>query len=408
MRVADLLTRQQIHGWRFDIKAAQALEETLRTEVEALSRGVIHKHPYVAGKEFTPKRSNRTVGYVADATLTKLIDTNVTSRDHIAWILKTHYGWEPSKFTETNKAVVNEVTLKEIGSEEGLTFHRMFELNKQLGLLTNGKGSWLKSVVERSPGDFRIHHRCKVDTVTHRCSHSSPNLAQTPADLRFRSLFLPDKGEVMVGADLSAIELRMLAHYLARYDDGAYADIVHNSDPHQVSADRIGISRKQVKTVTYAFIYGAGFEKIGTTYDPALKGPKAAKKGKEIHQAFLDSVPGLEQLVKAVKQKVKMTGYVNSIDGRKITSDSEHKALNRLLQSGAGVVAKRWMVLSQVPWAHQLAFIHDELQYSCDPNSAEQWAGDLEINAAQAGEFYNLRVPIAAEAKIGANWGEVH
>jgi DNA polymerase I-like protein with 3'-5' exonuclease and polymerase domains len=218
----------------------------------------------------------------------------------------------------------------------------------------------------------------------------------------------------MVGADLAAIELRMLAHYLARYDDGAYADIVHNSDPHQVSADRIGISRKQVKTVTYAFIYGAGFEKIGTTYDPSLKGPKAAKKGKEIHKAFLDSVPGLEQLVAAVKNKVRLTGYVNSIDGRKISSDSEHKALNRLLQSGAGVVAKRWMVVadqrihSAKLQAHQLAFIHDELQFTSDSGTSTELAHQVTTSAQAAGEFYHLRVPIVAEAKIGNNWAEVH
>ena len=67
----------------------------------------------------------------------------------------------------------------------------------------------------------------------------------------------------MVGADLSGIELRMLAHYLARFDGGRYADILLNGDIHQVNADKIGISRK-VKTVTYAFLYGAGDEKIGT------------------------------------------------------------------------------------------------------------------------------------------------
>ena len=70
----------------------------------------------------------------------------------------------------------------------------------------------------------------------------------------------------MVGADLSGIELRMLSHYLARFDGGRYADILLNGDIHQVNADKIGISRKQVKTVTYAFLYGAGDEKIGHSY----------------------------------------------------------------------------------------------------------------------------------------------
>ena len=66
------------------------------------------------------------------------------------------------------------------------------------------------------------------------------------------------------------LSLRMLAHYLARYDGGRYARFLLEDDIHQVNADKIGISRKQVKTVTYAFLYGAGDEKIGHSYDPQL------------------------------------------------------------------------------------------------------------------------------------------
>ena len=89
----------------------------------------------------------------------------------------------------------------------------------------------------------------------------------------------------MVGADLSGIELRMLAHYLGRYDGGRYADILLNDDIHQVNADKIGITRRQVKTVTYAFLYGAGNEKIGMRYDNSLQPKEARKKGQEIREA---------------------------------------------------------------------------------------------------------------------------
>ena len=90
----------------------------------------------------------------------------------------------------------------------------------------------------------------------------------------------------MVGADLSGIELRMLAHYLARYDGGRYAKLLLEDDIHQINADKIGISRRQVKTVTYAFLYGAGDEKIGHSYDPQLSTTAAKKKGKEIRAAY--------------------------------------------------------------------------------------------------------------------------
>ena len=105
-------------------------------------------------------------------------------------------------------------------------------------------------------------------------------------------------------------------------------------------------------------------------------------------------------------------GSIKSIDGRKIAVDSPHKALNYLLQSGAGVVAKRWMVMANnslyITLAKQLAFVHDELQYECTPAMADHVKFCLELNAVMAGEYYNLRIPIAAEGKIGSTWADVH
>ena len=112
----------------------------------------------------------------------------------------------------------------------------------------------------------------------------------------------------MVGADLSGIELRMLAHYLARWDGGRYAKLLLEDDIHQVNADKIGISRRQVKTVTYAFLYGAGDEKIGHSYDPQLSATKAKAKGKEIRAAYVDAVDGLGDLLSAIK-KASERGY---------------------------------------------------------------------------------------------------
>ena len=217
----------------------------------------------------------------------------------------------------------------------------------------------------------------------------------------------------MVGADLAGIELRMLAHYLARYDGGRYADILLNGDIHQVNADKIGITRRDVKTVTYAFLYGAGDAKIGHSFDSALNETKAKSKGKEIREAFISAIDGLAELLEAIKEASKK-GFVRSIDGRKITVDSPHKALNYLLQSGAGVVAKRWMVINDDTikqtglCAAQLAFIHDELQFECHPDHANDLSASLVYSAAAAGEYYKLRIPIEAEAKQGKDWSEVH
>ncbi len=217
----------------------------------------------------------------------------------------------------------------------------------------------------------------------------------------------------MVGADLSGIELRMLSHYLARFDGGRYAEILLNGDIHQVNADKIGISRKQVKTVTYAFLYGAGDEKIGHSFDPQLSSANAKRKGKEIRSAYVSAVDGLGDLIAAVN-KAADRGFIKSIDGRKIALDSPHKALNYLLQSGAGVVAKRWMLINQEHikelqlCCSQLAFVHDELQFEVDPQHAKELCSSLVLAATEAGEYYNIRCRIDAEATTGNNWSETH
>jgi len=406
-QASKVLTQQEIHGWYFNESKAQQLESILRRELEQHKADLRRQFPYVAGNEFIPRRDNRTQGYIKGAPLTRLKELNPSSRDHIAWILTTHYGWKPSSMTSTGKVVVDEPILKDIGSETAMKFYAVLDLTKKLGMLSEGNNAWLKLVTKS-----RIHHHCSVATNTHRCAHKNPNLAQVPSDDRFRDLFEPTPGNVMVGADLSGIELRMLSHYLARYDGGRYTDILLNGDIHQVNADKIGISRKLVKNVTYAFLYGAGNLKIGYTYDKQLSENTARKKGKEIRDAFVNAIPGLAELLDAVK-KSSSKGYIKGIDGRKIHVDASFKALNYLLQGSAGIVAKQWLVLANkaaesIPDTHQLAFVHDELQYETPEHLARTLASSLVLSAEKAGQHYNLRIPIGAEAKIGNTWAEVH
>jgi DNA polymerase I-like protein with 3'-5' exonuclease and polymerase domains len=410
--VATILSEQELHGWYFNEAAARELAQALYSELDGLNRVLQKRYPYVAGREFTPKRSNRTTGYVGGATVTKLKEFSPTSRDHIAWVMQNLHGWKPDKETASGKTAIDETVLKDIGTEEALQFFRCLELTKQLGMLSEGKNAWLKLVK-----GSRIHHHCSVATNTHRCAHRNPNLAQVPSDLNFRKLFIASPGLCMVGADLAGIELRMLAHYLARYDGGRYGDILLNGDIHQENADKIGISRRLVKTVTYAFLYGAGDQKIGLSYDQSLSPNKAKEKGAEIRSAYVAAIDGLGDLLTAVRQAGER-GSIKSVDGRKIAVDSPHKALNYLLQSGAGVVAKRWMVIANqnfptidndyLSHTHQLAFIHDELQWECLPAYADDLKNHLEFCASLAGEYYNLRIPIAAEGKIGSTWADVH
>lgn len=411
-QVAQILTTQELHGWYFDERAAWELSSSLRAELEETCAVLRDGHAYAPRSEFTPKANNKRYGYIAGATFTRITELNPTSRDHIAWFLGEHYGWEPTLRTETGKAVIDENVLTEVASS-GITiaegFLKCLTITKKLGMISQGVNAWLKLCTTAS----RVHHHCSVATNTHRCAHRKPNLSQVPSDHDCRQLFKPTPGNIMVGADLAGIELRMLAHYLARYDGGRYADILLNGDIHQVNADKIGISRRLVKAISYCFTYGGGNLKLGKTYDPQLSDDAAKEKGAEIRKSFVSSIDGLAKLLAAIKEASKR-GYVNSIDGRPIKVDSQHKALNYLLQSGAGVIAKRWMVLANeqitkenLP-CNQLAFVHDELQFETTPNYADSLSALLERSAKHAGEYYKLRIQIEATATVGHSWAETH
>ena len=409
-QVAHILTQQEIHGWYFDEQQARSLESTLRREMEQTTRLLRKQYPYVGGTVFTPKRNNRTQGYIKGSPFTRLKELNPTSRDHIAWILQTHCGWIPSLMTsKSNKPIIDEPVLKDIGTDTALHFLKLLELTKALGMISEGVNAWQKLVTTSS----RIHHHCSTTTQTFRCSHRNPNLAQVPSDEKFRQLFIATPHQLLVGADLSGIELRMLAHYLARYDQGRYAEILLTGDIHTVNAEAIGVTRRQVKTITYAFLYGAGDIKIGYTYDKQLSEEGAKKKGREIREAYVAAIPGLKELLEAV-HKTSERGFLRGLDNRHILCDSRHKSLNYLIQGSSAVLAKRWMVITHDHikkmdlHCNQLAFIHDELQFESEPEHVDDLKSLLVLSAAEAGEYYNLRIPIAADSQSGKSWADVH
>ena len=405
---ALILQKQEERGFYFDESAAWALTSTLEEELRQISGVLQQRHPFVAGPSFTPSRPNKTRGYIAGAPFTRLIELNISSRDHIAWVLQKHYGWKPEKTTATGKPVIDETVLASLSYPIAAQFARVLTIKKILGMMSQGVNAWLKLSTKS-----RIHHHCSTSTNTFRCAHRKPNLAQIPSDPQYRALFIPTPGMDLVGADLSGIELRCLAHFLARYDGGRYADILLNGDIHQVNADKIGITRKQVKTVTYAFLYGAGDKKIGLSYDDRLSPNKATAKGKEIRNAFVQAIDGLDKLLDAVELASK-EGSLKLLDGRRILLDSSHKALNYLLQGTAAVLAKRWMVIANQNIkqlgieAHQLAFVHDELQFETYPPNVNDLCTSLVLSAAEAGEYYKFRIPIGAEAGHGKSWAETH
>ena len=409
-----IMAKQETSGWPFDIGAGQQLESTLRTEMDQLADEMRSIFPYVDGGQMIPKRPNQTKGYVKDAPFTKLKEFNPTSRHHIGWAFMTWRGWKPEQFTDTGTPKIDEGILMGLDTAEATTFARILELQKGVGQLSDGANAWLKVVTPKG----RIHHQCMLATNTGRNAHSKPNLGQVSSDPRCRALFLPGKGMRQVGADASGLELRMLGHYLAYFDGGSFADVVVNGDIHQQNADRVGCSRKAVKSLTYAFIYGASDKKIGLTMDKSLGDAEALRLGKDIRKKFLAAIPGLDNLLTAVKERAESDVLIG-LDQRPIKlQGKKHAALNYLLQSAGAIVCKRWNVIayeSLTKLGYQwdidyqwLGWIHDEIQLAVLPHLVNDFKFNLEWAIVQAGEYYNLRVPLASEAKEGASWADCH
>jgi len=403
---AQLMAQQKTTGWPFNVEKAQELENALLTRLEQLRKQAETVCHYVPHNLFTPKRDNKKQGYFAGAEMQRLKDFNPSSREHIAWWFKTFQGWKPTKLTPTGKAVIDETVLKEIGTEEALVFLEILVTQKKLGMVSQGSNAWLKLVK-----DGRLHHSCFIGAVTHRMAHSHPNLAQVSSDKDCRELFITKPDWKLIDSDLAGIELRLFAHYLHRYDGGQYAKILLEQDIHQVNADKIGISRRQVKTITYCFLYGGGNQKLGLSYDSMLPLEAAKKKGAEIRRAYMDAIPGLEKLVEDTK-RVAGGGSIRAIDKRQIIVDKEHKALNCLLQASAAVIAKRWLLLTHKNIGETVheryAFVHDEQVLGAPVPNAQFIADVCKLSALQAGEYYNIRLPIEADAQIGDNWAQVH
>jgi DNA polymerase I-like protein with 3'-5' exonuclease and polymerase domains len=130
-------------------------------------------------------------------------------------------------------------------------------------------------------------------------------------------------------------------------------------------------------------------------------------------------ITGVEPLLEQVKHSHNSKGYIIGMDGRKVYTRSEHSALNTLLQHTGAMLAKVWIIKTyelieaETNWEwekdyKQLLWVHDELQFTCRPDIADQ-LGDILCRACLlAGEYFNCALPIEAEYKIGKTWRETH
>lgn len=417
--VAPILARQQRHGFLFDQEAARRLECELtarRAQLEAELRQVIQPWKVVK-RRFVPKRDDKRRGYVkgVEVTIYKDVVFNPASRDHIANRLTALYGWKPQEFTETGKPKIDEDVLEKLDYPVIPLLLEYFIVNKRLGQLAEGDEAWLKSVKK----DGRIHGSVSQNAaVTGRMTHSKPNIAQVPKvgvpyGKECRSLFCVPDGKLLVGADASGLELRCLAHFMARYDGGEYAKVILEGDIHSVNQAAAGLpTRDNAKTFIYAFLYGAGDAKLGTIIG------KGKAAGAKLRAKFLAGLPALEKLVTGVKKAAKERGYLRGLDGRMLHVRSEHAALNTLLQSAGALVMKKALVILDtdlqaaglVPGVDYefVANVHDEWQIEVLAQHAEFVGQTAKAAISKAGDYFGFRCRLDGEYKVGRNWAETH
>ena len=437
-----ILTDQKATGFPFKEAEAVDLVADLSAQRDKIRQEILDMVPNwpVKLREFTPQRADKRMGYTAGVTLTKIVfnEFNPGSDHHVADRLQALCGWKPVDFTDNGAPKVDEAVLKKLDYPLAKKIARWKLLNKRLEQLSEGKQAWMRNV-----HNGRIHHTCfPTGTVTGRGAHMHPNLGQIPSSkkpygVECRSLFCADEGYEMAGSDLSGIELRCLAHYLARFDGGEFGRILLEGDIHWANAQALGLApqdaeydkenpdhywarEKVAKTFIYAWLYGAQAAKIGGIIG------KGRKEGQKLIDSFLDRMPAVAKLRQAVddtvtgnkRKGIKPRKYLIGLDGRRIPVRRAHSALNSLLQGAGAAIAKKWMVVAHedleaqgyIHLVHfwQLAWAHDELQVQAPEGTGDEIGRIIANAAGRAGTELGVRVPIEADYDLGYSWAETH
>lgn len=423
-RVAKLCFKIEQNGWPFDVAKATKLYADLAQKRNDLAVSLRDLFPpwEKIDRIFTPKRDNKTRGYIAGTpvTIMKTETFNPSSRQHIGHCLKAKYGWKPTEVTENGQAVIDDEVLSALPYPEAKQLAEYFLIEKRIGALAEGPQAWLK--VEQNG---KVHASYNPNgTVTGRATHSHPNIGQVPSlknakgvvpyGHECRELFHVPKGWTQLGADMSGLELRCLGHYMSFFDGGEYIKVVTGGNVHEVNRDAAGLDTEaRAKRFIYAFLYGGGDAKIGEIIG------KGAFEGKKLKKRFLDRTPALKRL-KAHVGGAAGKGFVRSIDGRHIPIRSQHAALNSLLQSTGSILCKEWICLIEEEllrqgyrhgWEGDFAFlgwIHDEVQIAVREGLEETVSKICIEMATKAGSIYDFKCPIASKAKLGKNWAETH
>ena len=392
--VALVVKKQEVNGFKLDVPKCMLMlanwQQTLMDIEEELQ------------KVFEPITTERYSDKTGKRLKDKVEVFNPGSRKQIAERLMG-LGWKPRKHTEKGTVIVDEKVLQTVRIPQAKPILRYLLLQKRVAQVK----SWVENVSERG----RVH--CKVRTngaITGRMTHSKPNLAQVPRvgseyGEECRSVWTVEDGNVLLGADASGLELRMLAHYM---DDKNYTKEILEGDIHTANMQAAGLTdRDQAKTFIYAFLYGAGPAKIGQIVGGG------EPEGRRLIDSFLKNTPALQKLKDKVSRLAEKE-WLPGLDGRRLIVRSQHAALNTLLQGAGAIVMKQALIILNRKLIHAnmdarfVANVHDEWQIETTEQDADT-VGHLAVQSIrQAGIRLNLRCPLDGEFKVGLNWAATH
>ena len=346
---------------------------------------------------------------------------NINSPKQLGELLFDQLGLPVLKKTKSGYSTNAEVL------EKLRSHHPIIPAIMDYRMLTKLKSTYADGLMKVIGSDGRIRTTFQnLVTATGRLSSSEPNLQNIPVrtDLgaEIRKMFIPKPGCVLVDADYSQIELRVLAH-IAK--DTVMSDaFAHDLDIHTVTASQVfgvpaeevtSLQRRHAKAVNFGIVYG--ISEFSLADDIGVSRYQA----KAYIDNYLSNYSGVKAYMKRVVEDARNIGYTTTIYGRRryipelkssnfnVRQGAERIALNTPIQGSAADLIKLAMIRvdralrESYPEAKLILQVHDELIVECPEEIAPQVA---QLVSKQMQQVAKLSVPLVADAKWGKNWFE--
>ena len=346
---------------------------------------------------------------------------NINSPKQLGDMLFEKLGLPPMKKTQKGYSTSAEI-LEKLKDK-----HPIIPAVMDYRMLTKLKSTYADGLMKEIREDGRIHTTFQnLVTATGRLSSTEPNLQNIPVrtDLgaEIRKMFVPKEGCVLVDADYSQIELRVLAHIAG--DKNMREAFCSGTDIHTVTAAQVfgvpqesvtPLQRRHAKAVNFGIVYGISEFSLAEDIGVSRYEARAYIEG------YLNNYRGVRTYMKKVVEDARNTGYTETLYGRRryipelkssnfnIRSGAERVALNTPIQGTAADIIKLAMLRvenalnERFPDAKLLLQVHDELIVECPEEQAEEVAV---LVSQEMENVAQLSVPLTAEAKYGKSWYE--